>query len=132
SELEKGALAQSAGVLKSCGKDAACYLDQTTKSANQSEKAQFVGIKAAYMLGVYGNEKVRDQLVSNIDAVSNAAVRFTASKVIDFLSPKGSTAVADQLQKIVDANQKRGDQGKIAGDAPLKTVVYRLRSRAQA
>ncbi len=131
-ELEKGVLAQSASVLKSCGKDAACYLDATTKSANQNDKTQFVGIKAAYMLGVYGNEKVRDQLVSNIDAVSNAAVRFTVSKVIDFLSPKGSTAAADQLQKVVDANQKRGDQGKIAGDAPLKQVVYRLRSRAQA
>jgi hypothetical protein len=130
-ELEKGVLAQSASVLKTCGKDAACYLDATTKSSNQSDKAQFVGIKAAYMLGVYGNEKLRDQLVSNIDAVSNAAVRFTASKVIDFLSPRGSTAAADQLQKVVDANQKRGDQGKIAGDAPLKQVVYRLRSRAQ-
>ncbi|HEU4577027.1 MAG TPA: hypothetical protein VFS67_02150 [Polyangiaceae bacterium] len=131
-ELEKGVLAQSASVLKTCGKDGACYLDATTKSANQSEKTQFVGIKAAYMLGVYGNEKLRDQLVSNIEAVNNAAVRFTASKVIDFLSPKGSTAAADQLQKVVDTNQKRGDQAKIAGDAPLKQVVYRLRSRAQA
>jgi hypothetical protein len=131
SELEKGVFSESAGVVKACGKDAACYLDATTKSQNQTDKAQFAGIKAAYMLGIYGNEKVRDRLVSSIDSVSNAAVRFTASKVIDFLSPKGSAAVADQLQKVVEANQKRGDQDKIMGDAPLKQVAYRVRSRAQ-
>jgi hypothetical protein len=131
-ELEKGVLNQASGVVKACGKDAACYLEATTKSTNQSKDAQFVGIKAAYMVAVYGNEKVRDQLVSNIDSVTNGAVRFTVSKVIDFLSPKGAVAAADQLQKVIDANLKRGDQEKIAGDAPLKQVTYRLRSRAQS
>ncbi|MEY4544774.1 MAG: hypothetical protein RL685_969 [Pseudomonadota bacterium] len=130
-DLEKQVFTEASSVVKSCGKDGACYLDATTKSANQSDKAQFVGIKAAYMLGVYGNEKLRDQLVTSIDSVSNGAVRFSASKVIDFLSPKGSTAVADQLQKLVEANLKRGDQEKISGDAPLRQVAYRLRSRAQ-
>jgi hypothetical protein len=109
-----------------------CYLDATTKSANQDSKTQFVGIKAAYMVGILGNEQVRDKLVSGVDPITNAAVRFTAAKVIDHLSPKGSTAAADELQKLVDGNVKRGDQGKIAGDAPLKQVIYRLRSRAQS
>ncbi len=131
-ELVKQVFGEAAAVVKACGKDGACYLDATTKSANQTDKAQFAGIKAAYMLGVYGNEKLRDSLVSSIDSVSNGAVRFTASKAIDFLSPKGSAAVADQLQKVVEANVKRGDQEKIAGDAPLKQVAYRLRSREQA
>jgi hypothetical protein len=132
SDLEKGAFNTAAGVLKACGKDAGCYLQATTKSTNQTEKAQFAGIKAAYMLGVYGNEKTRDQLVSSIDQISNAAIRFTAAKTIDYLSPKGSAGVADQLQKIVDGNIKRGDPDKIAGDAPLKQVIYRVRSRARA
>jgi hypothetical protein len=59
-------------------------------------------------------------------------VRFTAAKVIDHLSPTGSTSAADELQKLVDANIKRGDQEKMAGDAPIKQVIYRLRSRAQS
>ena len=84
------------------------------------------------MVGVYGNEKLRDQLVAGVDPISNAAVRFTAAKVIDYLSPKGSTAAADELQKLVDTNLKRGDPDKIAGDVPLKQVIYRLRSRAQS
>ena len=130
--VEKSLLSEASAVVKSCGKDVACYLEAATKSANQEGKSQFVGIKAAYMLGVLGNEKVRDQLVAGVDPISNAAVRFTAAKVIDHLSPKGSTTAADDLQKLVDINVKRGDPGKIAGDAPLKQVIYRLRSRAQS
>ena len=84
------------------------------------------------MAGVFGDEKVRDKLVAGIDPISNAAVRFTAVKVIDYLTPKGSTSVADELQKVVDANAKRGDQEKIASDVPVKQVIYRLRSRAQS
>jgi PBS lyase HEAT-like repeat-containing protein len=131
-ELEKGVFNEAAGVIKSCGKEANCYLDAATKAARQGDRAQFVGIKAAYMVGIFGDEKVRDQLVSGVDPISNAAVRFTAAKVIDHLSPKGSTSAADELQKLVDANIKRGDQEKMAGDAPIKQVIYRLRSRAQS
>jgi hypothetical protein len=130
-ELEKGVFTEAAGVVKSCGKEASCYLDAATKAAKQGDKQQFQGIKAAYMVGIFGNEKVRDQLVSGVDPISNAAVRFTAAKVIDHLSPAGSTSVADELQKVVDANLKRGDGEKIAGDVPIKQVIYRLRSRAQ-
>jgi hypothetical protein len=130
-ELEKGAFKDASSVLTSCGKEASCYLDAATKAAKQGDKQQFVGIKAAYMVGIFGNEKVRDQLVAGVDPISNAAVRFTAAKVIDHLSPAGSTSAADQLQKVVDNNIKRGDGEKIAGDVPLKQVIYRLRSRAQ-
>lgn len=131
-ELEKGVFNEAAGVIKSCGKEANCYLDAATKAARQGDRAQFAGIKAAYMVGIFGDEKVRDQLVSGVDPISNAAVRFTAAKVIDHLSPTGSTSAADELQKLVDANIKRGDQEKMAGDAPIKQVIYRLRSRAQS
>lgn len=130
-DLEKGVFKEASGVLESCGKEASCYLEAATKAAKQGNKAQFQGIKAAYMVGIFGDEKVRDQLVSGVDPISNMAVRFTAAKVIDHLSPAGSTSVADELQKVVDANLKRGDGEKIAGDVPIKQVIYRLRSRAQ-
>jgi len=47
------------------------------------------------------------------------------------LTPKGSKGIADELQKVVDANVKRGDSNKMAGDIPLKQLIYRLRTRAQ-
>jgi PBS lyase HEAT-like repeat-containing protein len=131
SEMEKSVLTEAVGVIKSCGKDASCYYAATAKAGGQGERAQFIGIKAAYMVGVFGDDKVRDQLVAGIDPISNAAVRFTAAKVIDYLTPKGSVSVADALQKVVDTNLKRGDQQKIAADVPVKQVIYRLRSRAQ-
>jgi len=63
----KGAFGEASSVVKSCGKEASCYLDAATKAARQGDKQQFTGIKAAYMVGIYGNEKVRDQLVSGVD-----------------------------------------------------------------
>jgi hypothetical protein len=59
-------------------------------------------------------------------------VRFVASKAIDHLTPRGSKGIADDLQKVVDANIKRGDSNKMAGDIPLKQLIYRLRTRAQS
>jgi hypothetical protein len=130
-ELEKSVFTEASGVVKSCGKDASCYYAATAKAGGQGDRSQFIGIKAAYMVGIFGDAAVRDKLAAGIDPISNAAVRFTAAKVIDFLTPKGSASVADVLQKVVDSNLKRGDQEKIAGDVPLKQVIYRLRSRAQ-
>ena len=33
----------------------ACYLSKIQEPAAQEEKTQFIGIKAAYMLGIFGN-----------------------------------------------------------------------------
>ena len=131
-DLEKSEFNEASALVKSCGKEAACYLDAATKASNQTDKGQFTAIKGAYMVGVYGDEKVRDQLVKGIDPISNAAVRFVASKAIDHLTPRGSKGIADDLQKVVDANIKRGDSNKMAGDIPLKQLIYRLRTRAQS
>jgi hypothetical protein len=132
SGVEKPVFDEAAGVVKSCRDDVACYIGVATQSANQEQKTQFLGIKAAYMVAILGDAKARDELVSKLDDVTNGAVRFTAAKAIDHLTPKGSTEVADTLQKLVDANVKRGDRRKMAGDAPIKQVIYRLRSRANS
>jgi PBS lyase HEAT-like repeat-containing protein len=131
SEVVKSVFPEAAGVVKSCGKEAGCYADATIKAGAQGDRSQFVGIKAAYMAGVYGDAKVRDKLVASIDPISNAAVRFTAAKVIEYLTPNGSASVADALQKVVDNNVKRGNADKIASDVPVKQVIYRMRSRVQ-
>ena len=54
-----------------------------------------------------------------------------AAQTIDFLSPKGSKEAADALDKIIDKNAKTADKDKIAGDAPLKQIMYRIRARAE-
>jgi hypothetical protein len=51
--------------------------------------------------------------------------------VIDHFSPKGDKAIADQLQKIVDDGEASKDAAKMSGNAPFKTIIYRLNARAQ-
>jgi HEAT repeat protein len=131
-QLERDVFVQAEGLLNSCKGKVECYLAAIEKEESQDKKSQFVGIKAAYMIGVLGNEGTRDELVKRMSGLYNAAVRFTAVMAIDHLSPKGSNAAADELQKQVDANVKSADAEKIAGDAPVKQVIYRLRSRAQS
>jgi HEAT repeat protein len=131
-QLERDVFKQAEGLLNTCKGKVECYLTEIEKDGSQDKKGQFIGIKAAYMIGILGNEGTRDELVKKFAGIYNPAVRFTAVMAIDHLSPKGSAAAADELQKLVDANVKTADPEKIAGDAPVKQVIYRLRSRAQS
>ncbi len=130
-QIEKDAYALTDKMLKACGDRVSCYLTNIEKSENQEQKSQFAGIKAGYMIGILGNEQTVDELVKRLGSIDNAAVRYTASQTIDHLLPKGSVKVADELKKIIDKNLKSADRDKIMGDAPLKQVMYRIRSRAQ-
>ena len=118
-------------VLKACGDRVPCYLSTIEKSDSQAKDTQFKGIKCAYMLGIYGDEKTAMEIVKRMDSLENAAVRFSASQAIDHLLPNGSLEVADALDKIIEKNKKTADKSKIMGDQPLKQVMYRVRSRAQ-
>ena len=106
-------------------------LAKLAEPASHAKETQFQGIKAAYMVGVHGTPDVRKKLLDLMPKLGNAAVRFVAVSVIDHFSPKGDKAIADQLQKIVDEGESSKDQNKIAGNAPFKTIIYRLTARAQ-
>ncbi len=128
-QLEKDLLNQADTLLKACGDRAPCYVEAIQKPENQERKMQFTGIKAAYMAGIFGNEQTRDEIVSRLDSVENAALRYVSSLVIDRLSPKGSKAAVDKLGTIIEKNAKSPDRDKAMGDAPLKQVMYRLSAR---
>jgi HEAT repeat protein len=128
-QLEKDLMTQAEGLLKACGDRAPCYVEAIQKSENQERKTQFTGIKAAYMAAIFGNEQTRDEIVSRLDGIDNAAVRFVSAQAIDKLSPKGSKAAVDKMNAIVEKNAKSPDRDKAMGDAPLKQVMYRLSAR---
>jgi HEAT repeat protein len=117
-------------LLGKCKQDASCYLEALKSPDNQSEANQFVGIKAGYMVAIYGNEGTRDQLVAGLKPITNASLRHVAGQTIDVLTPKGSKSVADKLRAIIDENAKSPDKDKAAGDNSLKQVMYRLEARA--
>jgi HEAT repeat protein len=128
-DLEKGVYKQAEALLKACGDRANCYVEALQKPENQDRKSQFVGIKAGYMAAIFGNEQTRDEIVSRLDAIDNAAVRFVAAQAIDRLSPKGAKAAVEKIGLIIDKNAKSPDRDKAQGDAPLKQVMYRLQAR---
>jgi hypothetical protein len=130
-QIEKDAFKLGSELLKACGDRASCYLANIEKGENQAQARQSVGIKAGYMIGEYGDEKARGEIIDRLGAIDNAAIRFVAGQTIDFLSPKGSKDGADALEKIIDKNAKTADKDKIAGDAPLKQIMYRIRARAE-
>jgi HEAT repeat protein len=128
-QLEKDLLVQAEALLKACEDRAPCYVDAITKRENQDRKTQFTGIKAAYMAAIYGNDQTRDAIVSRLENIDNAAVRYVSSLAIDRLSPKGSKTAVDKMGAIIDKNAKSPDRDKAMGDAPLKQVMYRLAAR---
>jgi HEAT repeat protein len=117
-------------LVSKCKEDASCYLDALKSPDIQSEENQFVGIKAGYMVAVFGNEQTRDQLVASLKPITNASLRHVAGQTIDVLTPKGSKSVAEKLRVIIDENAKSPDKDKAAGDNSLKQVMYRLEARA--
>ena len=118
-------------MLKACGDKVDCYFGKLVEPASQEEKTQFQGIKAAYMIGVLGGPEVRQRLIDSLPKLPNAALRFIVGQVIDQHSPKGDTALAAALQKVVDDGEATKDQIKISGNSSFKTVIYRLNAKAQ-
>lgn len=118
-------------VATTCGDKLDCYLDKLGDPASQKEETQFQGIKSAYMIGVLGKPEARAKIIALMPKLTNAAVRFVSVSVIDFLSPKGDTAIAAELQKIVDAAAATKDVEKTRLNSAFPTVIYRLNARAQ-
>lgn len=118
-------------MLTACGEKLDCYLGKLAEPASQVKATQFQGIKAAYMIGVYGKEDVRMKLIDLMPKITNAAVRYVTVTLIDDLSPKGDPDIAAKLQAIVDDAEAKKDSEKISANAPFKTVIYRLQARAQ-
>ncbi len=129
-QMEKDFLGMAEKQLKACGDRVQCYLAEIEKGENQEQKTQFTAIKAAYMIGIFGNEQTRSDLIDRLGSIDNAAVRYAGAQTIDQLSPKGSKEAAKKLAAIIEANEKTADSNKSAGDAPLKQVMYRVDSRA--
>ncbi len=130
-QIEKDAFKQSSDLLRSCGDRVPCYLAAIQKGDNQERANQTIGVKAGYMIGIYGDDKARGDLIDGLAVIDNATVRAIAAQTIDFLSPKGSKEAADALEKIIDKDTKTADKDRIAGDAPLKQIMYRIRARAE-
>jgi HEAT repeat protein len=126
----KSLMAKIEPLVAQCRENGLCYLEALRKPENQSETSQFVGIKAGYMVAIFGNEKLRDELVESLRQLPNPVLRHVAADSIDRLTPQGSRTVAETLRKMIEENSKSPDKDKRYGDSSVKQVMYRLAARA--
>jgi hypothetical protein len=118
-------------MVKACHEDVECWMRELTAPASQEMGTQFRGIKAAYMIGALGKPELKGRLVDALASMKNPATRFVVGMAIDRLSPRGDTAIADRIWAMVEEGKRSGEPARIAADAPMKTVVLRLRAKAQ-
>jgi HEAT repeat protein len=127
-DLTKKAFQQAADLVNSCADNVGCYLAKIEDPAVQEKNGQFIGIKAAYMLGMLGNDSTKAELVKRLPKIKNDGVRAAAIQVIDHLSPNGDKKIADELLEYVETKMARGD--KAPTDSYIKQVASRLQARA--
>lgn len=128
-KLEKEAFAKSKNTVTACGDKLECYLAKIEEPALQEQKDQVAAIKAAYMLGILGNDGTRNEMIKRLPKIKNAAIKFSVAKAIDHLTPKGDKTAADAIKKVIDDNKQKGDQNVIMGDAPLRQIMARIIAR---
>jgi hypothetical protein len=130
---EKEMFKLASAVVAKCGTDANCYvkvLDDPIPSSPPT--AGETAVKASWMAAEFGvgNAAIRSALVDKVDQVKQPGARLALCEAIDFLAPQGDPAIADKLDKLVEADAAKGDKSLMMGDDVVVKVSERLRARA--
>lgn len=127
--FEKQMYKNALPVLDACKKDVACYLKELAKpvSADRTPAARIGHVKAAWMIGMYGDAKTRDALVERLNGLKDGGIRNAILEAIDHLSPDGDAAIADKLDALVGADRAGS---AMAGLDEMANLALRLRARA--
>ncbi|HTJ80773.1 MAG TPA: hypothetical protein VL400_03590 [Polyangiaceae bacterium] len=122
---------QSKDLVTNCKDNVDCYFSKLTDDKSQDKDGQFTGIKAAYMIGIYGNDAARAKLVDAMPKITNGAVQQAALKALQVLAPKGDNAAADKLTEMLDKAEEAKDDKLQQQYGVFTQVAARLRARAQ-
>jgi hypothetical protein len=131
SALDKQMLPLMTAPLDKCKQDTACYvaiLDEMVPSSPRGANARH--IKAAYMAAIYGNVDTAKTLVAKLDKVQDAGVRLAVIEAVDHLTPKGDTALAEAIEKVVETDMASGNKSLLAANDALAKVALAMRARA--
>jgi hypothetical protein len=85
------------------------------------------------MATIYGQasaDQTRGELLKRVDKIKDASARLAVVEAVDWLAPRGDTAAADALDKIVAADTKNGDKSVLMADDSVVKIALRLRARA--
>ncbi len=125
----------ASGAADKCTKNVGCYVSLLDDPIGSKPGADYKAIKAAWMAVAYSTDATgagtRAELLKRLDKVKDAGARLALVEGIDELAPKGDTATADALDKIVEADKKSGDRNLLLADDAVVKVALKLRARAQ-
>jgi HEAT repeat protein len=122
---EQDILAGLEELFATCEDQLACYLAYIVRPESQTGPQQFVGTKAATLLGVLGDPSVRDALVDQLGSVQNPAIYRAAIRAVDHLSPRGSPTAIGRIRELL------GRGGGASADDSLELLMLRLTVRSQ-
>lgn len=116
-------------LLKTCGDKLDCYMGKLTDPNVHNGDKQFIGIKAAYMVGILGSDAVKPKIVEMIPKITGDAARFVAVQALDHFSPKGDAAVGQKLLDMLKEAEDQKNATKAANYSYFKQFGYRLLAR---
>jgi hypothetical protein len=116
-------------LLGECKDGVDCYLAKLTDGAVQEKAQQIKGIKAAYMIAMFGDDATRAKLVELIPKIDNDAIRYTAQNALQILAPKGDGDAADKLLARLEKAEEQKDQESIQNYSLFRQTAARLRAR---
>ncbi|WP_394826343.1 hypothetical protein [Pendulispora albinea] len=127
---EKELFTGAANITEKCGNTASCYVAVFDEPVASTPAGRMKAIKSARMAATYGRDDTKKALLDKVDKIKDAQSRLALVEAIDYLSPKGDTAAADVLDKIVASDVASGNKDLISGDDAVVKVANRLRARA--
>ncbi|HWL87560.1 MAG TPA: hypothetical protein VNO21_17270, partial [Polyangiaceae bacterium] len=127
---EKELFNGAANITDKCSNLAPCYVAVFDEPVASTPAGRMKAIKAARMAATYGRDDTKKTLLQKVDKIKDGQSRLALVEAIDYLSPKGDTAAADALDKIVTADVASGNKDLVAGDDAVVKVANRLRARA--
>lgn len=116
-------------LLHHCGDDLNCYMSKLTDPTVHVGDRQFVGIKAAYMVGVLGTETTKPTLIDLIPHITGDAARFVVVQAIDHFSPKGDPAAAARLLGMLAEAEEQKNSQKVWAYSYFRQFGFRLLAR---
>jgi len=101
-------------LLKECGDKLDCYTGKLVDPNVHVGDKQFIGIKAAYMVGILGTDAIKPKLLEMIPKVTGGAARFVVVQAIDHFSPKGDAAAGEKLLGMLAEAEAQKNASKVA------------------
>jgi len=117
-------------VLDECKQDVACYMAKITSPEAAKAETAMMGTKAIAMIGIYGGDEVKMQLVEKLPQVKSPVVRSMIGTILLAKSPKGDQKVAKRLHEMYDKAQESRNADAIKDIKPFKQIIYRLEARS--